>query len=407
MADDTPKTWWGRLLPDPTTERPRVDDTSVSRGMRIAAAWSWRILVVAGAIALLVWLIVQLRLIVIPLLIAILVSSLLHPVVRFLVKHRWPKGLAVAAAMVGALAVVSGLLYLAISQIYAQFDSVKDRSLQAFTDFKQFLLDSPMHITEAQLNDFVSQAWNSVQQDGQVLVSGALSLGSTLGHVVTGLFLTLFCLLFILIDGKTIWKWTVRIFPKRARPAVDGAGQAGWTTLGNYARTQILVASIDAVGIGLGAFLLGVPLAIPVAVLVLLGSFIPIVGAVVTGAVAVFLALVYNGPVIALLMLIVVLVVQQVEGHVLQPLIMGTAVKVHPLAVVLAVAGGTMVAGIPGALFAVPVVAVINVMAHYISSGTWRTPGALPTAFNVDGIWHTVPSTRPGFKKAQVPEPHD
>ncbi|MGG7465069.1 MULTISPECIES: AI-2E family transporter [unclassified Plantibacter] len=407
MADDTPKTWWGRLLPDPTTERRPAEDPSVTRGMRTAAAWSWRILVVAAAVALLIFIIVQLRLIVIPLLIAILVSALLTPVVSFLVRHRWPRGLAVAAAMLGAIAVVSGLLYLAISQIYAQFDSVKDRSLGAFDDFKQFLLDSPMHITEAQLNDFVGQVWNSVQEDGQVLVSGALSLGSTLGHVATGLFLSLFCLLFILIDGKTIWRWTVRVFPKRARPAVDGAGQAGWTTLGNYARTQILVATIDAVGIGLGAFLLGVPLAIPVAVLVLLGSFVPIIGAVVTGAVAVFLALVYNGPFIALLMLIVVLAVQQIEGHVLQPLIMGTAVKVHPLAVVLAVAGGTMVAGIPGALFAVPVVAVFNVMVHYISSGVWRTPDALPAAFSVDGIWHTVPAHRPGSKKAQVPDPHD
>lgn len=373
----------------------------------MAAAWSWRILLVAAVVALLVFLVVQLRLIVIPLLIAVLVSALLKPVVDVLVRHRWPKGLAIALAMVGTLAVVSGLIFLAISQITSQFASVQARTMTAYGDFKAFLLASPLHVTEAQLNDFIAQAFSSLQQDSQVLLSGALSIGSTLGHVATGVFLTLFCLLFMLIDGRTIWRWTVRVFPQRARPAVDSAGRAGWRTLGNYVRTQILVASIDAVGIGLGAFILGVPLAIPVAVLVFLGSFVPIVGAVVTGAVAVFLALVYNGPLIALLMLGVVLLVQQLEGHVLQPLIMGTAVKVHPLAVVLAVAGGTLVAGIPGALFAVPVVAVINVMVHTIASGTWRTGGTPPPEPATDGaIWQTVPSPRrirPGSRSSHEP----
>ncbi|WP_082455870.1 MULTISPECIES: AI-2E family transporter [unclassified Plantibacter] len=411
MADDTPKTWWGRFLPEATTpvREPELSgSSSVPRGMRVAAAWSWRILLVAAVVALLVFLVVQLRLIVIPLLIAVLVSALLKPVVDVLVRHRWPKGLAIALAMVGTLSVVSGLIFLAISQITSQFASVQARTMTAYGDFKAFLLASPLHVTEAQLNDFIAQAFDSLQQDGQVLLSGALSIGSTLGHVATGVFLTLFCLLFMLIDGRTIWRWTVRVFPQRARPAVDSAGRAGWRTLGNYVRTQILVASIDAVGIGLGAFILGVPLAIPVAVLVFLGSFVPIVGAVVTGAVAVFLALVYNGPLIALLMLGVVLLVQQLEGHVLQPLIMGTAVKVHPLAVVLAVAGGTLVAGIPGALFAVPVVAVINVMVHTIASGTWRTGGTAPPEPDADGaIWQTVPSPRrirPGSRSSHEPK---
>ena len=158
----------------------------------------------------------------------------------------------------------------------------------------------------------------------------------------------------------------------------------------NYARTQLLVATIDAIGIGLGAFFLGVPLAIPVAVLVFLGAFVPFVGAVLTGTIAVFLALVYNGPWIAFWMLVVVLAVQQIEGHILQPLLMGSAVKVHPLAVVLVVAGGAMIAGIPGALFAVPLAAFVNVVAVTISSGSWRT-GDDPDG---DLIWSTVPRER-------------
>jgi predicted PurR-regulated permease PerM len=164
----------------------------------------------------------------------------------------------------------------------------------------------------------------------------------------------------------------VRLLPRRARPAAEGGSRAGWVTLANFTRVQILVASIDAVGIGLGVLLLGLPLAVPIGVLVFLGSFIPIVGAIATGFVAVLVALVYSGPVVALIMLAIVLGVQQLEGHVLQPAIMGTAVKIHPLAIVLAVAAGSFTAGIAGALFAVPLMAFLNASISYVASGRWR-----------------------------------
>ena len=209
---------------------------------------------------------------------------------------------------------------------------------------------------------------------------------------VAGALLAVFILITLLADGAGIWRWTTKLFPKRTRAAVDGAARAGWVTVINYARTQLLVATIDAIGIGVGAALLGVPLAIPIGVLVFLGAFIPFVGAVVTGALAVFLALVYSGPWIALWMLLVVLGVQQLEGHVLQPLLMGSAVKVHPLAVVLVVAGGAMIAGIPGALFAVPLAAFVNVVAVYLGERAWET-GADPRV-TADLIWTTVPRTR-------------
>ncbi|MET0715166.1 MAG: AI-2E family transporter [Mycetocola sp.] len=405
MANTTEKNWWARVVRpsdsavDQLAPRSGGGDDGVPRGMRIAGAWSWRFLAIAGALAVIVYLIVQLRLIIIPLLIGVLVSALLTPLVEFLTRHRWPRGLAIATSILGTIAVVGGLLSLAIWQITSDFSEVQQRTAASFNDLKAALLQSPLHLTETQINDFISDAVATVQDDGQALLSGALSLGSTLGHVATGVFLALFCLIFVLIDGRGIWGWLVRLMPKKAQPAIDGAGKAGWFTLTNYARTQILVASIDAVGIGLGAFLLGVPLAIPIGVLVFLGSFVPIVGAVVTGIVAVFIALVYNGWFIALLMLGVVLLVQQIEGHVLQPLLMGAAVKVHPLAVVLVVAGGTLLAGIPGALFAVPVAAVINVMFRYISAGAWRTTGPPSAALN-DVIWRTVPTERHARKNA-------
>ncbi|MBX7558234.1 AI-2E family transporter, partial [Streptomyces sp. tea 10] len=165
------------------------------------------------------------------------------------------------------------------------------------------------------------------------ILSGAMTFGSTATNIVTGTIIMLFVLLFFLLDGENIWLFLVKLFPRRARPAVNGAGRKGWISLAQYVRIQVFVAFVDAVGIGLGAFLLGVPLALPIGVLVFLASFIPIVGAVVTGAVAVLVALVAIGPGIALAMLGVVLLVQQVESNVLQPLVMGKAVALHPVAV--------------------------------------------------------------------------
>ena len=380
---------------DALRDRSRVVTTDVSgtipRGLKVATAYSWRFLVVAAAIGVAIWLVIQLKLLVIPLLIAILVTALLWPVFTWMLRHRVPRWLAIVVSVLGTLAVVAGLLWLVIWQVTRQWSSVRARTVEAIEQFRQYLIDGPLHLTSPQIDDLLSQGGQLLQEQAQLLWSGALALGSTLGHVVVGALLALFILLTLLADGAGIWHWTTRLFPERARPAVDGAGRSGWVMVVNYARTQLLVATIDAVGIGLGAFFLGVPLAIPVAVLVFLGAFVPIVGAVVTGAVAVFLALVYNGPWIALWMLIVVLGVQQIEGHVLQPLLMGSAVKVHPLAVVLVVAGGAMIAGIPGALFAVPLAAFVNVVAVYIGNRAWEVGARAPSG---DYIWTTVPRPR-------------
>jgi predicted PurR-regulated permease PerM len=359
----------------PAGPGPRRDPLdSVPVGMQIAGAWSWRFLALAGALAVVGFLIVQLRFLVIPLMVAVVLSALLVPFKNVLVRHRWPRWLAIAVAELGTLVVVAALVFLVVTQVHSGFDDLRTQTVSSYDDLKTFLAESPLKISEADFNAYVAQALDALQQDSQMLLSGAAAVGSSIGHVLAGVLLTLFSTLFILIDGSRIWGWIVRVFPRRARVATDGAGRAGWLTLQNFVKVQILVASIDAVGIAVGAAILGVPLAIPIGVLVFLGSFIPIIGAVLTGAVAVFIALVYNGWVIALIMLGVVLLVQQIEGHVLQPLVMGTAVRVHPLAVVLAVAGGSMVAGIPGAFFAVPVVATLNVMITYVAGGTWRTP---------------------------------
>lgn len=376
--------------------RPPVAET-IPRGLQIAGAWSWRLLAIGAVIAASIYLIIVLRLIVIPVLVSVLIAALLVPYEQFLARRGLPRWASIVLTMLTMVAVVAGLLFLAVFQVGREFSELRHESIGAFRSFREWLSTGPLQLSHAQIAEYLTSLREWVQTDSKPFISGALSVGSTVGRFLAGILLAMFSTLFILIDGAGIWGWIVRIFPQRARPAVDGAGRTGWATLRNFARVQILVASIDAVGIALGALILGLPLVAPIAVLVFLGSFIPIVGAVLTGALAVFVALVFKGWVVALIMLGVVLAVQQIEGHVLQPLIMGSAVKVHPLAVVLSVAAGSFLAGIAGALFAVPVAAVVNVMVHYIADGAWhrRDDGEPPADLVLRSpLWQTVPRQR-------------
>ena len=372
---------------------PAPVEETLPHGVRVAGAWSWRLLAIGAVIAVVIFLVVQLRLIVIPLLIAVLIGALLVPFSAFLHRHHWPRWIAVVTALLTLIVVLGGLIYLAVWQVTRESSSLSAQSVAAYKGFRDWLTTGPLGLSPTQIDGYLKQLGAAIQQDSQVFISGALSIGTTVGHVLTGVLLTLFSLIFILIDGKGIWNWIVHIFPRKARAAVDGAGRAGWVTLTSFVKVQVLVATIDAIGIGLGAFILGLPLVIPITVLVFLGSFIPIVGAVLTGALAVFIALIFKGWLWAVIMLLIVLGVQQLEGHVLQPFIMGTAVKVHPLAVVLVVAAGSLLAGIPGALFAVPLAAVLNVMVRYVSSGVWRTePPSDPSLVQpIPVLWETVP----------------
>lgn len=348
------------------------DTALVPAGMQIAGAWSWRIVAISGAVAVFIFLVMQLKIIVIPFLVAILFAALLSPLSNFLVRHRWPKPLAVVASLVSLVVVVGGLLFAVVRQISGAFPELKERSIVAYEEFRSFLAGEPFNISAADINATWSGFIGSFNENSQFLASGVASFGLTAGHFIAGIFLALFAVIFMLLDGKNIWKWVVSIFPKRAHKAVDGAGKSSWKTLTSFVKTQVMVAGVDALGIGLGALLLQVPLAIPIAVVVFLGSFIPVVGAVVTGALAVCLALIFNGWGIALAMLAVVIAVQQLESHALQPFLIGKAVKVHPLAVVFSVAIGSLVAGIPGALFAVPIAAVLNTIVAYIAGRKWE-----------------------------------
>ncbi|WP_263118115.1 AI-2E family transporter [Cellulomonas fimi] len=335
--------------------------------VRAAAAWSWRFLLIAGAAAAALWLIGYFKVIVVSVAVALLLTVLLNPVAAFLRRRlHFGRTLAAISSVIGLLAVVAALVVLAGRSIAAGFGDLSDQASEGVDKLLDWLATSPLQVTSAQVGDLVDQGREQLQNNASSLLSGALSVTTTVGHVAAGALISLFCTFFFLREGRTVWSWVVGLLPRSVRERVHQAGRRGLVTLSAYTRTQILVAFVDAVGIGIGAAILQVPLALPLATLVFVGSFIPIVGAIVTGAVAVLVALVAHGPVIALIMLGVVLLVQQLEGHILQPFLMGHAVSLHPVAVLLVVTAGSMAAGIVGALFAVPIAAVLNTVVLYL-----------------------------------------
>lgn len=368
-----------RKKADPVVTTEEIQQR-VAPGMRVAAAWSWRALLVAALIAVILFVIVQLRFVVIPVGAAILLGALLVPYAGVLQRRaRFPRWLAIVTALVTLLAVVGGLITLIVFQVRSGLPDLQRQTMERYEELKDWLLESPLHLSETDIENWFQGIFDAFGEDSGVLVNGALELGSDVGHVLAGILIALFVTVFILIDGRGMWRWVVRIFPERARASIVGAGEAGWITLKSFVTVQVLVALVDAVFIGLGAWLLGViigtpfPLVIPIAIAVFLASFVPVVGAVLTGALAAFIALVYLGPVPALVMLGIVIFVQQVEGHLLQPFLVGHAVKIHPVAIVLVVAIGGFLGGIAGAVFAVPVTAALNAMIGYIARGEWKT----------------------------------
>ncbi|GAA4626249.1 AI-2E family transporter [Cellulomonas oligotrophica] len=355
----------GTPLPAPTV--PPAPTDPVPPSVRAAAAWSWRTLVILAAVAVGLWLVTVLKVIVIPVAIALLLTVLLAPVVDALHRVlRLPRPAAAAVALVSLLVIVGGLLALAGGQMVQGIAELWDQAEEGVGQLLAWLAGAPLHLSTSDIETYLSSAQDAIVGSSDQLAAGALSVGVTVGHVFAGALIAIFCTLFFLFDGRGIWAWTVGLLPRGSRERVHQAGRRGWVTLGAYTRTQILVAGVDAIGIGAGAALLQLPLAVPLAVIVFFGSFIPFVGAIVTGSVAVLVALVTQGWVSALIMLAIVLVVQQIEGHVLQPFLMGHAVSLHPVAVLLVVAGGSLVAGIVGALFAVPLAAVVNTVVLYL-----------------------------------------
>jgi predicted PurR-regulated permease PerM len=337
------------------------DEAELPHGLRLAAGWSWRMLVIVAAAAVVLWLVARLSLVVIPLAIALLLAALLTPTAGWLRRRaHFPRTLASATVLVGGLIVVAGTLTLVITQFVRGFPALAAKSTDGIRQIQAWLKNGPLHLSNQQLGGAADATQNWLDTHRDTLTSGALSTAGTAVEMALSAFLVLFATFFFLRDGGRIWRFLVGLLPAPAREPMARAGEQSWLTLVAYVKATVVVAFIDAAGIGLALLILRVPFALPLAALVFLSSFIPIIGATISGVVAVLVALVTRGPLVALVALIAVVLVQQLEGHVLQPLIMGRAVAIHPLAVIVAIATGVVLAGIIGALVAVPIVAVLN-----------------------------------------------
>ncbi|MGK5522673.1 AI-2E family transporter [Micromonospora sp. URMC 107] len=346
------------------------DDADVPHALRIAAAWSWRLIVIGVVAWALLKIVGTVRIVVIPLAVALLLSALLAPAVGWLLRARFPRSLATAVVLVGGLAGVIGTLTLVVNEFIQGVPELSKKSSEGVRQIQDWLKTGPLHLSDGQLDNYIDEGQKWVNNNTEKFTSGALSTAATLAEVLTGTLLVLFATFFFLRDGNKIWRFLVRLLPVAARWKVDDAGRASWATLVAYVRATVLVAFIDAVGIGVFLVIFDIPFAFPLAALVFLGAFIPIVGATLSGVVAVLVALVDSGPVTALIILGAVIGVQQVEGHLLQPLIMGRAVAIHPLAVIIGIAAGVVLAGITGALVSVPLIAVLNTAVRRLAART-------------------------------------
>ncbi|MFI1650378.1 AI-2E family transporter [Streptomyces avidinii] len=352
--------------------RPRNPDPAraVPWGVRVAAEAGWRFLVLAATLWVIMRVIGSVRLVVLAFAAALLITALLEPTVARLHRAGLSRGLSTALTALFGFVVLGLIGWFVVWQVLDNLDNLSGRLQEGIEELKRWLLASPFHVTEQQINDVAGSLSDAIGTSTSEITSTGLRGVTVLVEIITGMLLAMFSTLFLLYDGRRIWQWTLKLVPAAARPDVADAGPAAWGTLTAYVRGTLIVAFIDALFIGLGIYFLGVPLAVPIAVVIFLASFVPLVGAVASGALAVVVALVTQGVFTALMTLLVVLVVQQIEGHVLQPFILGRAVRVHPLAVVLAVATGGVVAGIGGAVVAVPLVAVANtVIGHLRAHG--------------------------------------
>ncbi len=342
-------------------------DASVHPLVRKTAAWSWRLLVIMAAVVAFLWVVGHVEVIVVPVLLATMVTAMLLPLVDYLDRRGLPRGAAVAVVILTSIVVVGGILTFVVSQFIQGAPALVEQVTLSITNARNSFNSGMLsHFSNDQIKSATDTAVEALKNNQAKLTSGALSTAGTITEIITGALLMLFTLIFLLQGGRNIFAFVTKIFPTTVRDRVRDASRAGFHSLIGYVRATFLVALVDAVGIGTGLAIMGIPLALPLASLVFLGAFIPLVGAVLTGGLAVIVALIAKGWVYALIAFGLIIAVQQLEAHVLQPLVMGRAVSLHPLAVVLAIAAGGVTAGIVGALLAVPIVAVLNSAARVL-----------------------------------------
>jgi putative heme transporter len=336
-------------------------------GVEIAAGWAWRLLLIFAAGAVGIWLLRYFSEITVPVAIAVLGTALTIGAVNWLVAHRIPRLLATFIVVITMLLAFFGMLALVGQQLATQVDDLKANVVEGISQVQDWARTGPLSLSDAQLQSWIDDAKATISSSDTSVITRVTEVGATITHLVAGFFIALFSAFFFLYEGDRIWSWIVALFPRAARERVHSSGQTAWRSLTAFVRATVIVALTDALGVAFAAWALGVPLTLAIGVIVFLGAFVPIIGALVSGMVAVLVALVAQGPWVALFMLLAVVVVQQFESHVLQPFLMGAFVSVHPLAIIIAIASGVVVAGVVGALIAVPLAACLNGVVRHLA----------------------------------------
>ena len=361
-----------RVEPAFTTGPSNFSRAQVPWGLDLAAAWAWRLIVITVAGLGLLWTLRYFAVITLPLAVSMLIAALAVPLVTWLRRIGLPRGPSTGIVMVLGIGTVALLLTFVGQQVAAGASDLGDSVVAGLQQLRDWLRTGPFHVSDSQLDGYIEGVQGAVTDStgSNGMVTRVTEVGTAVGHVVAGFFIVLFSTYFFLADGDRIWAWLVRLAPRAARERVDASGRVAWVSLTQFVRATVLVALADAVGIMLVAWFLDVPFVIAIGVLVFLGAFVPMIGATIAGSVAILVALVDQGPWTAVLMLVGVVIVQQIEGHVLQPFLMGRFVSLHPLGVIVAIGCGVLVAGVAGALIAVPLAAAGNAVAQHLASYT-------------------------------------
>jgi predicted PurR-regulated permease PerM len=350
----------GHRTPGPGAPGRRDAVEAVTWPVRVAAAWSWRLLVVGAALLVLGHIFTRIELVAFSFIVALFFTAVLHPLELQLRRIPGPRSLSAALALLIGLAVLVGIGWFVTWQITTHSSQIGDQISNFVDKTRNWLRTGPLHLKSTDLDKIADNITKTIKEHQGQLITGALQ---TVRAVLEGLGATLLVLLstfFLLRDGEQIWNWTLRLFPRAAQERLDMAGRVGWRTLGGYMRGQVIIALFHGISVMIVLFILKVPLAAALGVLIFLGSFVPLIGLTVTGALCVAVALLEHGITAAIVVAIAIIVLVQLEAHLLQPIIMSRSVEVHPLAIALAVLTGTLLAGIVGALLAVPFVAFLN-----------------------------------------------
>ncbi|MFD4548756.1 AI-2E family transporter [Streptomyces sp. NPDC058251] len=335
----------------------RRDGVEVNPGLRVAAAYAWRLLVLGVAVYVVFRILGLLQLVAVALFLALVVTAVLRPLADLLARHL-PRTVAVVLSVLGSLVVVLGLLALIGSLVAGESDQLGQEFAGGIGRIERWLEGSPLHVSHTVVSDLQGKLTTFISKHRSVLISSALTGAGRLVEVLTAVVLALFCSLFFIHSGDKFWHWFQKLLPEGARDPWGRAGRAAWRTFAGYTRGIIIVAATNAVLVGIALFVLRVPLALPLTLLEFFAAFIPLVGSPVALAVATVVALASRGPVVALVVLALIVVIGQLEGHVLHPLVLSWAVRLHPVVVAVSVIAGSILAGVIGAVVAVPMVSV-------------------------------------------------